>query len=136
MWVWVCMYVCMRGYSTCVRACMYIYTCLHLYTHSLIVCPLSDTVCSHTSLPLLSNSTPPSPPPGSGGVGTAVIIGVVVAVVMVILIIIITVFATVLVCVKHKTTSESGRKGGGGCVYQLIHPVCVCKSLSHTCISA
>ena len=48
----------------------------------------------------------PPPPPGSGGVETAVIIGVVVAVAMAILIIIITVFATVLVCMKHKTTSE------------------------------
>ena len=41
---------------------------------------------------------------------TAVIIGVVVAVVTVILLlIVISAFITVLVCVKHKTTSESGR---------------------------
>ena len=45
----------------------------------------------------------------SGGVETAVIIGVVVAVVTVILIII-AVFIIVLVCVKHKTTGESGRR--------------------------
>ena len=98
--VYVCVRVYVRAY---VLACMRGYsTCVHLYTHSLIVCPLSDTVCSHTSLPLLP------PPPGSGGVGTAVIIGVVVAVatVILLLIIIITVFATVLVCVKHKSASE------------------------------
>ena len=41
---------------------------------------------------------------------TAVIIGVVVAVAMVILILLIlAVFFTVLVCLKHKTTSESER---------------------------
>ena len=44
---------------------------------------------------------------------------------MVILIIIITVFATVLVCVKHKTTSEWERKDRGGCVPILPPSVCV-----------
>ncbi len=44
--------------------------------------------------------------PGSGSVETAVIIGLVVAVATVILLIITTVFVIVLVCVKHKSTSE------------------------------
>ena len=48
---------------------------------------------------------------GPGGVETTVVIGVVVAVAMVILILIIlAAFVAVLVCLKHKTTSESERR--------------------------
>ena len=57
-----------------------------------------------------------SPPPSldPGGVETAVVIGVVVAVAMVILILLVlAAFVTVLVCLKHKTTSESERRWGG-----------------------
>ena len=50
-----------------------------------------------------------------GDVETAVIIGVGVAVATVILILILAAFVAVLVCLKHKTTSESERRWGGGC---------------------
>ena len=55
---------------------------------------------------------PPLLPSGPGGVETTVIIGVVVAVATVILILLIlAVVFTVLVCLKHKTTSESETGG-------------------------
>ena len=109
-------------------------TCTGLRTYivatsslSLSVCCQFYAVCPYTSPP------PPSPPetPGSNGVETAIIIGVVVAVAMVILLIIITVFATVLVCVKHKTTSERERRWRGVCTHSLTQ--CVCASHCPTC---